>query len=65
MQKQLSNDEILCLEHGEFMRQVSESGVPIHLLRMYGDKPFNTKQNDYNQKTGKAPNMEPYPNGAL
>ena len=33
----LSNDEYLCLLHAEYIRQVTESGVPLWTLQYYGD----------------------------
>lgn len=35
--KHLSNEDALLQEHEEFMRQVSESGVPLWVLQYYGE----------------------------
>jgi hypothetical protein len=48
MHNNLSNEDALLQEHEEFMKQVSESGVPLWVLQYYGEpKPLN---NDNNQK---------------
>ena len=31
----LDNDELLCLEHDQYVRQVNDSGVPLWMLDMY------------------------------
>lgn len=33
----ISNEEAMLQEHEEFMSQVSESGVPLYLLQIYGE----------------------------
>lgn len=48
----ISNDDALIQDHEEFMRQVSESGVPIHLLRIYEGSTKTTNPYVNNQKDG-------------
>lgn len=32
----ISRDELLCLEHELYLRQVSESGIPLWVIEQYG-----------------------------
>jgi len=56
----LSNEDALLQEHEEFMRQVSESGVPTYLLQVYGEPTFKHKQDDNNQKTTQIGHNDPF-----
>jgi hypothetical protein len=53
MCKHLNNEDILMQEHEEFLKQVSESGVPLWLLQYYG---YQTQKLIYedNQKTDQS-----------
>lgn len=57
-----TNDELLCSEYEEFRHQVNQSNVPNHLLRVYGDKPFNNRQNVNIKETSKTYNNKFSPN---
>lgn len=46
--KQLSNEEAMLEQHEQFMRQVNESGVPLHLLEYYGEPPVKISKDDNN-----------------
>lgn len=51
MQNNLSNEDALLQEHEEFMKQVSESGVPLWVLQYYGEpKPLNNDNNQENRE---------------
>jgi hypothetical protein len=61
----ISNEDAMLEEHDEFMRQVSESGVPLHLLVMYEEPTFKTKDDDHNQKTGEIDANEHSPDTSV
>lgn len=46
----LSNEEIMLEQHEKFMRQASESGVPLYLLEYYGEPPVKTQEDDNSKK---------------
>ena len=61
----LSNEDAMLQEHDEFMRQVSESGVPLYLLQLYEPPTFKPQDNDYNQKTGEIDANEHSPDTSV
>jgi GGDEF domain-containing protein len=65
MPNHLSNEDAMLQEHDDFMRQVSESGVPKYLLIMYEEPNLKSLNDDYNQKTGEIDANEHSPDTSV
>lgn len=61
MQNNLSNEDALLQEHEEFMKQVSESGVPAWMLQYYGEpKPLTHDNNSKNNENPGNDSTSPF-----
>lgn len=58
----LDRDTLLCIEHMEYMRQVTESGVPLWVAQMYEQarpQPVDLPQREDHGQDSKMPPAKP------